>query len=62
MGETVSNGHAASAVWVRQTDRTWVSDFYLDTPNVGMWSPPIPQMLSRKQPRDDLGFSAGTRA
>jgi surface antigen len=43
MGETVSNGYASSAVWDRLTNGAWVSDFYIDTPNIGTWSPPIPQ-------------------
>jgi hypothetical protein len=42
-GDMVSNGHYSSAIWDRQTDGTWVSDFYVDTPNIGTWSPPIPQ-------------------
>jgi len=43
MGETVSNGYASSAVWDKLTSGAWVSDFYLNTPNIGTWSPPIPQ-------------------
>lgn len=43
MGETISNGYAASAVWDKLTNGDWVSDFYLNTPNIGNWSPPIPQ-------------------
>jgi surface antigen len=43
MGQTVSNGYASSAVWDRLTSGVWVSDFYVDTPNIGVWSPPIPQ-------------------
>jgi surface antigen len=43
MGQTVSNGYAASAIWDKLTNGDWVSDFYLDTPNIGTWSPPIPQ-------------------
>jgi hypothetical protein len=43
VGEAVSNGHATSAIWDRQTDGTWVTDFYVDTDNIGTWSPPIPQ-------------------
>jgi hypothetical protein len=41
-GDLVSNGHASSSVWDRQTDGSWVSDFYIDTPNIGTFSPPIP--------------------
>jgi surface antigen len=43
MGETVSNGYASSAIWDRLTSGAWISDFYVDTPNIGTWSPPIPQ-------------------
>lgn len=43
MGETVSNGYASSAVWDKLTNGAWASDFYIDTPNIGTWSPPIPQ-------------------
>jgi surface antigen len=43
VGQTVSNGYASSAIWDRLTSGAWVSDFYLDTPNIGTWSPPIPQ-------------------
>jgi hypothetical protein len=43
LGETVSNGYASSAVWDRLTDGGYVSDFYIDTPNIGTWSPPIPR-------------------
>jgi hypothetical protein len=43
MGQTVSNGYASSAVWDRLTSGAWVTDFYLDTPNIGAFSPPIPQ-------------------
>jgi surface antigen len=43
IGQTVSNGYAASSIWDRLTDGRWVSDFYLDTPSIGTWSPPIPQ-------------------
>jgi surface antigen len=43
MGETVSNGYATSAVWDKLTNGAWASDFYIDTPNIGTWSPPIPQ-------------------
>jgi hypothetical protein len=43
IGQTVSNGYAASAVWDRLTEGYWVSDFYIDTPDIGAYSPPIPQ-------------------
>jgi hypothetical protein len=43
LGETVSNGYASSAIWDRLTNGYWVSDFYLTTPNIGTWSPPLPR-------------------
>ena len=43
MGQTVSNGYYASGVWDKLASGAWVSDFYLDTPNIGIFSPPIPQ-------------------
>jgi surface antigen len=43
MGETVSNGYFSSAVWDKLSDGAWATDFYADTPNIGTWSPPIPQ-------------------
>jgi surface antigen len=43
VGETVSNGYASSSIWDRLTSSVWVSDFYVSTPNIGTWSPPIPQ-------------------
>jgi surface antigen len=43
LGETVSNGYAESAIWDQLTNGDWVSDFYLSTPNIGTWSPPIPR-------------------
>lgn len=33
----------SSAIWDRLTNGGWVSDLYATTPNVGTWSPPIPQ-------------------
>ena len=41
-GETVSNGYYSSAVWDKLANGTWVTDFYVDTPNIGQFSPPIP--------------------
>jgi LasA protease len=41
-GDAVSNGRATSSIWDRLADGTWVSDFYVDTANVGRPSPPIP--------------------
>lgn len=43
MGQTVSNGYYSSAIWDKLLTGAWVSDFYLDTPNIGVFSPPIPQ-------------------
>jgi hypothetical protein len=42
-GETVSNGYASSSVWDKLADGAWASDFYLDTPNIDQFTPPIPQ-------------------
>jgi hypothetical protein len=39
-GDMISNGRARSAIWNRLSDGTWVSDFYVDTPNVGTRSYP----------------------
>jgi hypothetical protein len=46
VGQTVGPSPAtgnSSAIWDKLTDGYWVSDLYLTTPNVGTWSPPIPQ-------------------
>lgn len=42
VGPSPSTG-ASSAVWDRLDSGGWVSDLYIDTPNVGQLSPPIPQ-------------------
>ena len=42
-GERVGNSYASSGVWDRLTSGNWVADFYIDTPNIDQWSPPIPQ-------------------
>jgi hypothetical protein len=42
-GDTVSNGRASSAIWDRLSDGSWASDFYLDTPEIGRFSPGIPR-------------------
>ncbi|HEY5195473.1 MAG TPA: hypothetical protein VIJ51_00440 [Solirubrobacteraceae bacterium] len=42
-GERVGNSSASSGVWDRLTSGSWVADFYIDTPNIDQWSPPIPQ-------------------
>jgi hypothetical protein len=45
-GETVGPSpttHNSSAIWDELVGGGWVSDLYITTPNVGTWSPPIPQ-------------------
>jgi LasA protease len=43
-GETVSqSGWGTSSVWDRLTNASWVTDLYVDTPNINQFSPPIPQ-------------------
>jgi hypothetical protein len=42
-GQTVSNGVSSSDIWDELKDGGWVSDFYVDTPVAGDFSPPIPQ-------------------
>lgn len=42
-GERVSNGRASSSVWDRLSDGGWAADFYVNTPNVDQYTPPIPQ-------------------
>jgi hypothetical protein len=45
-GETVGPSPTtgnSSAIWDKLTSGGWVSDLYISTPNVGTWSPPIPQ-------------------
>ena len=41
-GEPVHGLHATSPIWDKLTNGTYVSDYYTDTPNVGVYSPPIP--------------------
>jgi hypothetical protein len=46
IGETVGPSPAtgnSSAIWDELAGGGWVSDLYIDTPNVGAFSPPIPQ-------------------
>lgn len=43
IGQPVAGHNATSAVWDKLTNGSYVSDYYTDTPNVGTWSPPIPQ-------------------
>lgn len=48
IGETVGPSpttHHSSAIWDQLTDGGWVSDLYVTTPNIGTWSPPIPECL-----------------
>lgn len=42
-GQPVYGLHATSAIWDRLTNGSYVSDYYTDTPNIGTFSPPIPQ-------------------
>lgn len=42
-GEVVSDGTNSSNIWDELTDGSWVTDFYVDTPNAGVFSPPIPE-------------------
>jgi len=42
-GERVSNGRSSSSVWNRLENGAWASDFYINTPNVDAFTPPIPQ-------------------
>jgi hypothetical protein len=44
-GELVGPGRdgLSSDVWDKLTDGAWVTDYYVDTPNAGSFSPPIPQ-------------------
>jgi uncharacterized protein YraI len=46
VGEIVSNGYYSSSIWDLLTNGDWVTDFYVSTPNIGTWSPPIPQCIS----------------
>jgi surface antigen len=42
-GEMVTDGAGGSSdVWDQLDDGTWVSDYYVDTPRAGRFSPPIP--------------------
>jgi hypothetical protein len=46
VGETVGPSPAtgnSSGIWDQLLGGGWVSDLYISTPNVGTWSPPIPQ-------------------
>jgi hypothetical protein len=44
MGENVTGADGgSSAVWDRLTDGAFVSDYYIDTPNYGVYSPAIPR-------------------
>jgi hypothetical protein len=43
-GERVSGDNGrSSTIWDQLTNRAFVFDFYLSTPNVGQFSPPIPR-------------------
>ena len=49
-GETVGGALGASAVWNKLDDAAWVSDYYVDTPVAGDFSPPIPRCASVPPP------------
>ena len=40
--DTVGANGASSAIWDRLSTGAFVSDFYVDAPTVGSFSPPIP--------------------
>jgi hypothetical protein len=42
VGPSPTTGNS-STIWDRLTAGGWISDLYVTTPNVGTWSPPIPQ-------------------
>ncbi len=42
VGPSPKTGNTSS-IWDQLTDGGWVSDLYATTPNVGTWSPPIPE-------------------
>jgi hypothetical protein len=42
VGPSPATGNS-SGIWDQLTSGGWVSDLYISTPNVGTWSPPIPQ-------------------
>ncbi len=49
-GESVSGPEGASEIWDELADGSWVSDYYLDTPEAGAFSPPIPECASIPEP------------
>ena len=42
-GDTVSSGGHSTDIWDQLKNGSWISDFYVDTPVEGAFSPPIPQ-------------------
>jgi len=47
-GETVAqSGWGTSSVWDQLANGSWVSDLYVNTPNVNAFSPPIPQCSAK---------------
>lgn len=42
-GQVVSDGTHSSDIWDKLADGNWVTDFYIDTPRAGVFSPPIPE-------------------
>lgn len=44
IGESVTGANRrSSAIWDRLTDGSFISDFYVDTPNINEFSPPLPR-------------------
>jgi surface antigen/uncharacterized protein YraI len=49
-GETVSGAAGTTSIWDRLSDGSWASDDYIDTPDPGGFSSPIPQCSSVPPP------------
>lgn len=49
-GQVVTGSEGTSDVWDRFNDGTWGADYYIDTPLIGMTSPPIPECDSVPPP------------
>jgi uncharacterized protein YraI len=49
-GQLVTGSEGASNIWDKFDDGSWGSDYYVDTPRVGEFSPPIPQCTSIPPP------------
>ena len=48
--QTLGSSVNGSSVWDQLDNSSYVSDYYTSTPNVGTWSPPIPQCSSSPAP------------